>query len=66
MEIYRVMEACDTAFEFAKCKCRIYSYVESHVTFITPNSSVLVGALIAAKLMGKQPVFVYTSNKYVT
>ncbi|EFX67453.1 hypothetical protein DAPPUDRAFT_331052 [Daphnia pulex] len=52
MEIYRVMEACDTALEFAKCKCRIYSHVESHMTFITPNLFVLVGALISAKLMG--------------
>ncbi|XP_046635076.1 U4/U6 small nuclear ribonucleoprotein Prp31-like [Daphnia pulicaria] len=51
-EMDRVMEACDTALELEKCKSRIYSYVESRMTFIAPNLSVLVGAPIAAKLMG--------------
>ena len=52
-ELGRVMEACDTALELEKYKTRIYSYVESRMTFIAPNLSVLVGAPIAAKLMGK-------------
>ncbi len=47
------MEACDTALELEKYKARIYAYVESRMTFIAPNLSILVGAPIAAKLMGK-------------
>lgn len=47
------MEACDTALELENFKKRIYSYVESRMTFIAPNLSILVGAPIAAKLMGK-------------
>lgn len=51
-ELDRVMEACDTALELERYKSKIYSYVESRMTFIAPNLSVLVGAPIAAKLMG--------------
>lgn len=51
-ELQRVMEACDTALELENCKKRIYEYVESRMNFIAPNLSVLVGAPIAAKLMG--------------
>lgn len=53
MESDRVMEACNVALELDKCKLRIFSYVESRMTFIAPNLSVIVGAPIAAKLMGK-------------
>lgn len=52
-ELDLIMEACDTALDLEKYKSRIYSYVESRMTFIAPNLSVLVGAPIAAKLMGK-------------
>ena len=52
MELGRVMEACNTALDLEKFKTTIYSYVESRMTFIAPNLSVLVGAPIAAKLMG--------------
>nr|CAG4646265.1 EOG090X06EY [Macrothrix elegans] len=51
-ELDLVMEACDTAMELERFKTRIYSYVESRMTFIAPNLSILVGAPIAAKLMG--------------
>nr|CAG4640865.1 EOG090X06EY [Eulimnadia texana] len=51
-ELERVMEACDVAVELDKKKSRIYAYVESRMTFIAPNLSVIVGAAIAAKLMG--------------
>ncbi len=51
-ELDRVMEACNTALDLEKYKTTIYSYVESRMTFIAPNLSVLVGAPIAAKLMG--------------
>ena len=66
MEMDRVMEACDTALELEKYKSRIYSYVESRMTFIAPNLSVLVGAPIAAKLMGNQFVFVYSLSIFFT
>lgn len=46
------MEACDIALELDRHKTTIYSYVESRMTFIAPNLSILVGAPIAAKLMG--------------
>lgn len=52
VELGRVMEACNTALDLEKFKTKIYSYVESRMTFIAPNLSVLVGAPIAAKLMG--------------
>ena len=64
-EMDRVMEACDTALELDKYKSRIYSYVESRMTFIEPNLSVLVGAPIAAKLMGKQFVLVDSLNTFM-
>ena len=64
-EMDRVMEACDTALELDKYKSRIYSYVESRMTFIAPNLSVLVGAPIAAKLMGKQFVLVDSLNTFM-
>ena len=51
------MEACDVALELDKCKLSIYSYVESRMAFIAPNLSILVGAPIAAKLMGRFLIF---------
>lgn len=61
-ELSRIMEACDTALELDKCKTRIYSYVESRMTFIAPNLSILVGAPIAAKLMGRKILFIYRTR----
>jgi len=52
IELDRVMEACNIALDFDKCKSKIYAFVESRMAFIAPNLSILVGAPIAAKLMG--------------
>ncbi|KAG8195221.1 hypothetical protein JTE90_027962 [Oedothorax gibbosus] len=40
------------AIELDKFKQEIYTYVESRMSFIAPNLSVIVGASTAAKLMG--------------
>lgn len=40
------------ANELCEKKQRILSYVESRMTFISPNLSIIVGASTAAKLMG--------------
>ena len=37
-------------------KRQIHEYVESRMTFIAPNLSIIVGASTAAKLMGKSSV----------
>ena len=52
VELNRVMEACNIALDLDKCKSKIYAFVESRMAFIAPNLSILVGAPIAAKLMG--------------
>jgi len=51
-ELDRVMEACNIALDLDKCKSKIYTFVESRMAYIAPNLSILVGAPIAAKLMG--------------
>ncbi|XP_030753221.1 U4/U6 small nuclear ribonucleoprotein Prp31 [Sitophilus oryzae] len=48
----QIDEACDMAIELNNFKLRIYEYVESRMTFIAPNMTVILGASIAAKLMG--------------
>lgn len=40
------------AIELNNFKLRIYEYVESRMAFIAPNISVILGASIAAKIMG--------------
>lgn len=40
------------AIELNNFKLKIYEYVESRMAFIAPNSSIIVGSSIAAKLMG--------------
>jgi len=40
------------ALELNDLKLKIYEYVESRMQFIAPNISAIVGAEIAAKLMG--------------
>lgn len=44
--------ACDMALELAEIKRKIFEYVESRMAFIAPNLSAIIGASIAAKLMG--------------
>ena len=51
-ELQAVLEACDMAIELDKMKSKILTFVESQMSFIAPNLSVIVGANIAAKLMG--------------
>lgn len=51
-DLATVTEACDMAVDLNEQKKRIFEYVESRMTFIAPNISLLVGASIAAKLMG--------------
>nr|XP_033806480.1 U4/U6 small nuclear ribonucleoprotein Prp31-like [Geotrypetes seraphini] len=51
-ELGRIEEACDMALELNQYKHCIYEYVESRMSFIAPNLSVIVGASTAAKIMG--------------
>lgn len=46
-------EACDMALELNQSKHTIYEYVESRMSFIAPNLSIIVGASTAAKIMGE-------------
>lgn len=51
-ELFEVREACDMAIDLNKLKMKVYEYVESRMTFIAPNLSIIVGASTAAKIMG--------------
>lgn len=51
-EKQQIDEACDMAIELNNFKLKIYEYVESRMAFIAPNISVILGASIAAKIMG--------------
>ncbi|KAG8520539.1 U4/U6 small nuclear ribonucleoprotein Prp31 [Galemys pyrenaicus] len=51
-ELERLEEACDMALELNASKHRIYEYVESRMSFIAPNLSIIIGASTAAKIMG--------------
>ena len=51
-ELERVMEACQMALDLVEAKAKIFEYVESRMSFIAPNTSWIVGATAAAKLMG--------------
>lgn len=42
------------ALELNQSKHRIYEYVESRMSFIAPNLSIIVGASTAAKIMGER------------
>ena len=48
----QIDEACDMAMELNNFKLNIYEYVESRMTFIAPNITVILGASTAAKIMG--------------
>lgn len=47
-----INEACEIAIELTEIKNKIFEYVESRMTFIAPNLSIIVGASTAAKIMG--------------
>lgn len=51
-ELERVMESCQMALDLVDAKANIFEYVESRMSFIAPNTSWIVGATAAAKLMG--------------
>ena len=51
-DVGRLMEACQTVSDLLDAKFKIFEYVESRMTFIAPNLSLIVGASTAAKLMG--------------
>lgn len=51
-DLGKVMEACNMAISLQDMKTKIYEYVESKMTFIAPNLSIIVGASTAAKVMG--------------
>ncbi|EAA00197.5 AGAP012142-PA [Anopheles gambiae str. PEST] len=51
-ELEQINEACDMAVELNDFKSKIFEYVESRMTFIAPNMSMIVGASTAAKLVG--------------
>ncbi|XP_022909633.1 U4/U6 small nuclear ribonucleoprotein Prp31 [Onthophagus taurus] len=52
VELDQINEGCDMAIELNNYKTQIYDYVESRMAFIAPNISIIVGASIAAKMMG--------------
>ncbi|KAG4068146.1 hypothetical protein HA402_001571 [Bradysia odoriphaga] len=48
----QINEACDMAIDLNNFKLKIYEYVESRMTFIAPNLSMIIGASTAAKILG--------------
>lgn len=44
-------QACNMAIDLTNYKTTIFEYVESRMTFIAPNLSMIVGASTAAKLL---------------
>lgn len=52
MEKKQIDEACDMAIDLNNYKATIFDYVESRMTFIAPNLSMIVGASTAAKILG--------------
>jgi len=51
-ELDMLQEGCDMSMDLNSFKMKIYEYVESRMSFIAPNLSIIVGASVAAKLMG--------------
>lgn len=52
IDLQYINEACDISVELNEIKLKIFEYVESRMSFIAPNVSLIVGASTAAKLMG--------------
>lgn len=66
-ELGRMEDTCDTALVLRGAKLHIYKYVESHMSFITPNLSLILGASTAAKMVrveGPDPTVQATSLKH--
>ncbi|VDP62319.1 unnamed protein product [Schistosoma curassoni] len=51
-QLSRIIEACTMAIELQEMRVTMLAYVESRMSFIAANTSILVGASTAAKLMG--------------
>lgn len=51
-ELDQINEACNMAIDLNTFKSTIYEYVESRMTFIAPNLSMIIGASTAAKMLG--------------
>lgn len=51
-EMELIMRACSVAIYLASLKAKLLAFVEKNMTTIAPNLSVILGAHIAAKLMG--------------
>ncbi|XP_057316664.1 U4/U6 small nuclear ribonucleoprotein Prp31-like [Hydractinia symbiolongicarpus] len=51
-ELVNINEACQMNMDLMNAKMKIFQYVESRMSFIAPNLSVIVGASTAARVMG--------------
>lgn len=51
-ELKKCFDACDLLLQLDESRKTIYDYIESRMTVIAPNLSVLVGSGIAARLIG--------------
>lgn len=51
-ELVNINEACQMNMDLMNAKLKIFQYVESRMSFIAPNLSVIVGASTAARVMG--------------
>lgn len=50
--LQRATDACVMAIELHEMRATIMAYVESRMSLISPNVSILLGASTAAKIMG--------------
>lgn len=51
-EVMNINEACQMNMDLMNAKVKIYQYIESRMSFIAPNVSVIVGPSTAAKILG--------------
>ncbi len=51
-ELQLVRDTCDVALSLTESKKEIFEYVESRMAFIAPNLTAIIGASVAAKMMG--------------
>jgi len=51
-DLENINEACQMNMDLVDAKTKIFQYVESRMSFIAPNLSIVIGASTAAKIMG--------------
>jgi U4/U6 small nuclear ribonucleoprotein PRP31 len=51
-EMQRVLAGCRTVLQIDECRRKLLEFVESRMSIVAPNLTVLVGPTVAAKLMG--------------